>query len=238
MSFLRSVLKHAPLCLVFFSLAPLQAQIAQDRSVVPASIRDPILLEYSGELAYAHVQALALNRQRPIEEYADTYMETEYMQEMATRYGLSDVRVDYFPSGDAWVPEVGDLWMVEPEQKKIASLTMVPAALASGSTSGEVEAEVVYVGAGTPQDYAGKDVAGKIVLGNGSVGSVFSNAVGGLGAAGALGTGSSGVNGDRPGYSLDQIGWASVRPRARCLGVRLQPLPPAVHRAAESAGEG
>jgi len=193
-------------------LSPLEAQITQDRSLVPASIRDPILLEYSGELAYAHVQILALNRQRAVEEYAGTYMETEYMQEMATRYGLSDVRADYFPSGDVWVPEVGDLWMVEPIQKKIASLTMVPAALASGSSSGEWEGEVVYVGAGGPADYAGKDLAGKIVLGNTSVGSVFSNAVGRFGAVGALGTGSSGVNRNRPGYSLDQIGWASVRP--------------------------
>ncbi len=61
-------------------------------------------------------------------------------------------------------------------------------------------------------DLAGKELAGRIVLGNASVGSVFSTAVGGLGAVGALGTGSSGVDGDRPGYSLDQIGWASVRP--------------------------
>jgi hypothetical protein len=182
-----------------------------DRSVVPASIRDPILLEYSGELAQAHVQILALNRQRTVEEYADTYMETTYMQQMANRYGLSDVRVDYFPSGDAWVPEVGDLWMVEPYQKKIASLTMVPAALASGSMDADVEAEVVYVGSGRAEDYAGKDLAGKIALGNTSVGSVFSNAVGRHGAVGALGTGSSGVSRDTPGYSLDQIGWASVR---------------------------
>ena len=121
-------------------LTPLQAQIAPDRALVPESIRTPILLEYSGEMAFAHVSILALNRQRALEEYAETYMETEYMQEMATRYGLSDVRVDYFPSGDAWVPEVGDLWMVEPYQKRIASLTEVPAALASGSMNADVEA--------------------------------------------------------------------------------------------------
>jgi len=211
-SFIRSFLRFAQLGVILLSVAPLQAQILQDRSLVPASIRDPILLEYSGELAYAHVQVLALNRQRAVEEYADTYMETAYMQEMATRYGLSDVRVDYFPSGDVWAPEVGDLWMVEPFQKKIASLTMVPAALASGSTSGEWEAEVVYVGSGGPADYAGKELAGNIALGNTSVRSVFSNAVGRFGAVGALGTGSPGVNSDRPGYSLDQIGWASVRP--------------------------
>lgn len=190
---------------------PAGAQIAPDRALVPESIRTPILLEFSGELAYTHVSVLALNRQRPVEEYAETYMETEYMEEMATRYGLSDVRVDYFPTGDAWVPEVGDLWMVEPYQKKIASLTMVPAALASGSESADVEAEVVYVGAGRPQDYRGKVLEGKIVLGNTSVGSVFRTAVGEMGAVGALGTGSAGVNRDRAGYTLDQIGWASVR---------------------------
>ncbi len=152
-SFLSVSSRSAAVFLLFLFLgfqSPLRAQIPQDRSLVPASIRDPILLEYSGELAYAHVQVLALNRQRSVEEYADTYMETDYMQEMAARYGLSDVRVDYFPGGDVWVPEVGDLWMVEPFQKKIASLTMVPAALASGSTSGEWEAEAVYIGSGGP----------------------------------------------------------------------------------------
>ncbi len=188
------------------------AQIPADRALVPASIRDPILMEYSGEMAQAHVQTLALNRERALDEYTGTFMETRYMQEMATRYGLSDVRVDYFPGGESWVPEIGDLWMVEPVRKRIASLTMVPAALASGSASAEVEAELVYVGAGRPEDYDGKDLAGKIALGNTSVGSVFSEAVGRRGAVGALGSGSSGVNGDRAGYSLDQIGWASVRP--------------------------
>jgi aminopeptidase YwaD len=216
---MKSLLRHRPsfnlACGFLLSLAilsPLQAQIPEDRSVVPASIRDPILLEYSGELAYAHVQVLALNRERAAEEYADTYMEATYMQEMAARYGLSDVRVDYFPSGDAWVPEVGDLWMVEPVQKKIASLTMVPAALASGSTNSDVEAELVYVGTGRASDYAGLDLAGTIAIGNTSVSSVFSSAVGQYGAVGALGTGSSGVSRDNAGYTLDQIGWASVRP--------------------------
>jgi aminopeptidase YwaD len=199
-------------------LSPVQGQIARDRSVVPAEIRDPILKEYSGELAYTHVQLLAANRQRSVEEYAETYLETLYMQDMATRYGLSDVRVDYFPGGPTWVPEVGDLWMVEPVEKKLASLTMVPAALASGSLSADVEAEVVYAGAGSPADWEGKDVTGKIVLGNAGVGSVFAAAVVGRGAVGALGTGSPGVTGDRPRYSLDQIGWASVRPEGESGG--------------------
>jgi hypothetical protein len=149
------------------------------------------------------------------------------MEEMATRYGLSEVHVDYFPSREAWVPEVGDLWMVEPVQKKMASLTMVPAALASGSTSGDWEAELVYVGSGGQGDYAGVDLAGKIALGNTSVGSVFGNAVGRFGAVGALGTGSSGVNRDRAGYTLDQIGWASIPVQEGTSGFRFRRGPPA-----------
>lgn len=197
---------------------PARAQVAEDRSLVPASIRDAILLEYSGEQAYRHVQLLAPNRKRPVTEYAETFMETEYMEAMATRYGLSDVRVDYFPTGDAWVPEEADLWMVEPTSKKIAGLTMVPAALASGSADADVEAEVVYVGPGRPEDYEGKDVAGKIVLGNASPGRLYAVAVEEKGAVGVLGTGSAGVSRDNAGYTLDQIGWASIRPSEEAEG--------------------
>jgi len=190
----------------------LHGQVVPDRSVVPASIRNAILQEYSGELAQAHVSLLSVNRQRALEEYTGTFMETRYLEEMARRYGLSDVKVDLFDPQPTWVPEEADLWMVEPVAKKLASLTMVPAALASGSGNADVEAELVYVGAARPEDFEGKDVAGKIVLGDANVGSVFSQAVNRLGAAGALGTGSAGTSRDDAGYTLDQIGWASVRP--------------------------
>jgi hypothetical protein len=36
----------------------------------------------------------------------------------------------------------------------LAGLAVVPAALASGSASADLEAELVYVGTGTPADYA------------------------------------------------------------------------------------
>ena len=187
------------------------AQVSADRCVVPPDVRDPILHEISGELALQHVQLLAANRIRPIEEYTDTFFETTYLRDMAERYGLSEVNVDYYPAGEIWVPEEAELWMVEPELKKMSSLTMVPAALASGSANADVEAEVVYVGYGRPEDYAGKNLTGKIALGNASVGGIFSAAVDRYGAAGVLGTGSAGTGGDYPGYTLDQIGWQSAR---------------------------
>ena len=147
------------------------------RSLVPAAILDPIIDEYSGEAAFRHVQLLAANRDRQPREYLESFFETTYLREQATDYGL-DVAVEYFRSGEIWDAEEADLWLVEPEAKRLAGLAMVPAALAAGSTTAGVEAEVVYVGAGRDSDYAGRDVKGKIVLGSGSVTSVFRSAPG------------------------------------------------------------
>ncbi len=164
-----------------------QARGAADRCLVPVPIREPILNEVSGEQAQLHVQFLAANRDRQAAEYQDQYFETTYIRDMAKQYGLSDVQVDFFPTRDAWDAEEGDLWIVQPRKEKIASITMVPTALAQGSKSTDVEAEVVYVGLGREADYAGKDVKGKIVLGSGSVSQAFSGAIQ-RGAVGALGT--------------------------------------------------
>ena len=189
---------------------PLLAQAPIDRCLVPPLIRDAILEEASGEEAYEHVQLLAVNRNRQPDEYQNEFFETTYVRNMATQYGLSDVQVDFFPTRDTWDAEEGDLWLLQPVRKKIASVTQVPTALAQGSTNADVEAEVVYVGPGRESDYAGKDVKGKVVLGSGSVGGLFTSGVAQRGAAGALGTGSAGVSADSAGYTLDQLGWASV----------------------------
>jgi hypothetical protein len=211
-------MRHHPTLLVVLLSTLLLAVAASDaqptpqrigRSIVPPSILDPIIDEYSGEAAYRHVQMLAANRDRQPAEYLGSFFETTYLEDQAKRTG-AEVLVQYFPSGDIWDAEEADLWLVEPVHRRLASLEMVPAAIASNSTSADVEAEVVYVGAGSDEDYEGVDVAGKIVLGRGSVGSVFNSGVIERGAAGALGTGSAGVRSDSPGYTLDQIGWQSV----------------------------
>ena len=189
------------------------AQVPPDRCLVPPSQRDPIIQEFSGEQAFLHVQMLSATRDRQAAEYQNEFFETAYLREQAAQAGLSDVLVEFFPTRDVWDAEEGDLYLVQPVRKKIASLNQVPSSLASGSMNTDVEAEVVYVGAGREADYAGKDVTGKIVLGSGSVSAVFSGAVNQRGAAGALGTGSPGVSGNAAGYTLDQIGWASVSPK-------------------------
>ena len=188
-----------------------------DRWLVPRHIRDAVLNEFSGELALRHVEILAVDRNRQKEEYSEQFMETEYVSRMAEQYGLSDVKVDFFPSDEIWDAVEAELWMIEPVKKKIAGLEIVPEALASGSRDADVTAEVVYVGAGRDQDFKGKKVKGKIVMGSGSVGSreggLFRSAVSKRKAVGVLGTGSSGVNRGYPGVLPTQIGWQSVRPQ-------------------------
>lgn len=188
------------------------AQIPTDRCLVPPAVRDPIIDEFSGERAFLHVQMISGNRNRPASEYESGFFETFYLRDQAKEAGLGNVEVEFFPSRETWDAEEGDLWLVQPFRKKLASVNQVPSSLSSGSMSADVEAELVYVGAGREADFAGKDVAGKIVLGSGSVGSVFAAAVNLRGAAGALGTGSPGVTGNAAGYTLDQIGWSSVSP--------------------------
>jgi hypothetical protein len=200
--------------LVAAALFPLVvgAQASPDRCIVPAAIRDAILNETSGEEAYQHVQILAVNRDRQADEYQTAFFETTYLQKLGTQYGMSDVQVEFFPTRDTWDAEEADLWLIQPVKKKIASLNMVPTALAQGSTSADIETDVVYVGQGRETDYAGKDVKGKIVLGSGSVGTAFTSGTQ-RGAVGALGTGSAGVSANSAGYTLDQLGWSSVVPR-------------------------
>ena len=188
-------------------------QVPPDRCLVPPATRDAILNEFSGEQVRLHVQMLAANRDRAAAEYSGNYFESDYISEQARRFGLSDVRVDYFPASDEWDAEEADLWLVQPVKEKIASVNQVPTSLAKGSLSADVETEVVYVGAGREADYAGKDVAGKIVLGSAGVGQLFNNAVNQKGAAGVLGTGSAGVSANSPGFTMDQLGWSSVSAR-------------------------
>lgn len=207
----RIVILGFPLAALIVGLAG--AQIPPDRCLVPPSLRDPILQEFSGEQAFVHAQMLSATRDRQAGEYQTEYFETSYIREQALLAGLSNVLVEFFPARDTWDGEEGDLWLVQPVRKKIASLNQVASSLASGSMNADVEAEVVFVGAGREADYAGKDVSGKIVLGGGSVGAVFGSGVNQRGAVGALGTGSSGVSGNAAGYTMDQVGWASVSPK-------------------------
>ena len=86
----------------------------------------------------------------------------------AREYGFSNVEVESFPGGPPlWQASQGELWMVQPEKRKLFDVHDVIISCVAGSEQGDVTAELVDIGVGDrDEDYAGKDVKGKIVLGS------------------------------------------------------------------------
>ncbi|MBL0171027.1 MAG: M28 family peptidase [Gemmatimonadaceae bacterium] len=149
----------------------LGAQEAEDRTLLNWRQMRAIIDEASGERAMHHLLELVpYQRVRPLSEYrADGHFrESEVMARFAREYGYSTVEVESFPSGgQLYQPTKGQLWMVEPKPRKLFDIYDTPVALAGNSANGDITADVVDVGnGGRAEDYAGKDVKGKIVLGS------------------------------------------------------------------------
>jgi len=151
---------------------------------------DLLRMEISGETAFGHVVNLSgWPKNRPAEEYTGLFYETKYILQKAKEYGLDQTDLEIFPwEYPCWDPVSAELWLVEPEERKLTGLDMVHLCLFEGSKSADVTAEVIDVGEGTSSsDYNGKDVAGKIVLCSGYEAIVNTLAVHERGALGILG---------------------------------------------------
>lgn len=196
-----------------FGGASLLAQEQPDpRTLIPSATLNAIAQHISGAQARNHVLEMCpYERNRPAEEYTSgTYRESAYAEAKAKEYGFSDVHIERFPlGGKQWDGEMAELWVTEPGPPQlITRYRDIATTLATGSRSGEVTADLVYVGRGdTAEDYKDKDVAGTVVLVSGPVGAAHNLAVRRFGAAGVV----SFYNGtgkpiDRP----DQMGWSGI----------------------------
>ncbi len=110
----------------------------------------------------------------------------------------------------AWDPIHASL-QIEGQQEPLMSLSSninLMAAYSHTTLGGGVEAELVDVGRGSPQDFEGKDVRGKIVLGDGSTGQLFRRAVQEHGALGVLAFRLSSFN--RPEVNRDIAAMSSI----------------------------
>ncbi|MBI3109943.1 MAG: M28 family peptidase [Ignavibacteriales bacterium] len=165
----RIVITILFLGLFTLTLNSLVAQEPEDRTLLPWNEMRAIINEASGERAMHHVLELVpYPRVRPRSEYEGTFRESDVMVKFATEYGFSNVEIESFPTQNRlWQPTQGELWMVEPEVRKLYDIYDVAISLAGNSETGEVTAEVVDVGAGARnEDYEGNNVQGKIVLGS------------------------------------------------------------------------
>jgi hypothetical protein len=156
-------------------------------SFLPPDKMDLIAGEASGETATSHILALGgMPRDRRHAEYAGTFLESQYILDLLKDYGLKDAEIIRFPGGETWDGVAGDLWEIKPGLQKIASYTDLRAMLVQGSRSADVTAELVWVGDGTPKDFEGPDVKGKIVVTSGSSGAVHNLACQQKGAEGVV----------------------------------------------------
>jgi hypothetical protein len=91
---------------------------------------------------------------------------TETQNVLAAKFknlGLSNVRLEEYPLPPAWFPKS---WQVRVSQagKAVTLKTAHPVLRASATPSDGLDLDAVYVGLGTPADFAGRDVRGKAVI--------------------------------------------------------------------------
>ena len=197
-------------------------------TLLPKAAWSEIVGEASGENAWKMVMETGgYDRDRTAGEYAGTFREAQFYLDKAREYGLKDAEIVRFPGGSTWDAVKGELWEVTPTRQKLASYIDSAAMLASGSEDADVKAELVWVGAGRPADLDGKDLAGKIVVTDGSIPVVYRLACVDRAAAGVVGI----MNSPRPLFDPLQMAWASIVGRGPAAGSDAAPkfgfqLPP------------
>jgi len=111
----------------------------------------------------------------PYGETSNNYSRSKFIE-----WGLDEIEI--FEN-----PEATDWYYLKTWNVSIEGFTFYANWPCRWSASGEFESELSYVGEGTSDgDYEGKDVAGKIVLADGSASSVYRYAVENYGATGIL----------------------------------------------------
>jgi len=138
---------------------------AQESPFVPEKLSRLLKDEISGDRAYNFVRRLTpYHRIMGSTAYVEA---AEMLAGLAREFGFENVRVvrQKFEGGISWDPRYGRLWMVEPEEMKLCDFAEVPVSLAVFSRTARADAELIDIGRGaSPDDFAGIDVAGKIVL--------------------------------------------------------------------------
>lgn len=126
-------------------------------------------------------------------------------------------------SRPAWDPLGASLTLVgrpEPLMTLASNINLV-AAFSHSTPPGGLEAELVDVGRGGPQDFEGLDVRGKIVLGDGSPGQLFRRAVQEGGALGVLAYRLSSFNNPEANREVAAMSSIPYDPEARSWGLAI-----------------
>ncbi|MBU3079482.1 M28 family peptidase [Sphingomonas quercus] len=164
------------------------AQEREDRTLLSQTQMTSIINEVSGDRAMQHVLELVpYQRVRLPGDYDRNFRETQVIVDFAREYGFANVSVSTFnDEARAFQPTVGELWLTTPKSIKLFDIHDIPLSLVSLNANGDLSGELVDVGAGRAEDFAGKDVKGKFVLTSGTTAQIYNLAVE-RGALGVLG---------------------------------------------------
>jgi aminopeptidase YwaD len=184
-------------------------------TLLDPGVMDEIIGEASGETAWNSVVELGgYNQNRPASEYgAGTFYETQYIYDQLRLYGIPGAEIVRYPGGQVWDGIKGELWEVSPTRQKLASYQDMRAMLANGSQNADVTAPLVWVGMGSAEELDALDVAGKIVVTEGSMSGVHQAACVERGALGVVNI----ANG-RPNFDPLQIPWSGIGGRGATAG--------------------
>jgi len=188
-------------------LAAPGAARAQTSPFLPDRVHRDLVNEISGDRAFENDRWLTHYHRTGGSR--DFFAAAEWIQKAAAGAGLQDVRlVRQQYKGHSWSCLGGDAWLVGPEPVRLASYGEVAVSIADNSRTTHTTAELVDVGAGIADaDYAGKTVAGRIVLASGSLSAAHREAVWKRGALGVL---SHATNRPEPMDAPDQVAWGRL----------------------------
>jgi hypothetical protein len=208
--------------LQFFSLLPCLLipswLYAQQSPFLPEDTYTKLVNEISGDIAYDNLRSLVMYH--AVSGGAEDFQkEADWVLARAKGYGLEDVKFIAQPAwhfsakelDGNWTLKGGELWLLEPKPMKLGDVRETPLSVADNSPTADITAELIDVGEGVMEsDYAGKEVAGKVVLAYGRVDKAKELACWQRGAVGIVSYHSQRVAAwtDFP----DQVAWTRVSP--------------------------
>ncbi len=164
-------------------------------TLLPSKAMDSVIAHTSGDLAFQHIRRISLfNRLAASDAYRGA---AEYVLGQVKKYGLAEAQIEQYPADEktwyymfksfyGWDGESGVVWLTSPDREKLCDFAEMPACLCRWSNSARASGELIYVGEGRPEDFAGKDVKDKVVLTSSDPGSVHEEAVFNRGALGVI----------------------------------------------------
>jgi aminopeptidase YwaD len=115
---------------------------------------DLLVDEISGQVIYNNEVILCgAPWIREKEEFSDTFYESRKIYDIAKSYGIETIRLDRFP-GERKINYAfeGEFWIIKPKKELVARLDADAALIASGSSTVDVTADLVYVPPLHPKD--------------------------------------------------------------------------------------